>query len=376
MFRTILAILGIVFAVIIIYFVFFYDGQKRVQATPLNINLEEIKPPEWKAYDEDGLELINIDHDAEPEWLFLYKDGYGTNQIGGVIYDAQNRPRGDFSIPIASQVPTYLVPYKLLPDYPASKNQGYLGDLQVDYKTVGNQLVLTPTATPASTPPPKAASMTGERLLVRGSHYLLNKKDGPAVVNRFSVFWWVGPEYGYSGALAYTPGWFSLSKKKADDWADWKDAPERINRLWAWEPQVDRSNICRVVKWQLDPGDNPPITWHFQALYEESFLRFCTNGIPSEPAFPEGQVLAYLLDGRSSRWKKGTENPPKYADVNVFAISEPEITDQPFQRPIAPVDVDFEAADGFHSMRWVLEMIPPATVKDPVRWRIFRAEDR
>ena len=369
MFRTILAILGIIFAVIIIYFVFFYDGQKRIQATPLNINLEEIKPPEWKAYD-NGLELINIDHDAEPEWLFLYKDGYGTYQIGGVIYDAQKRPRDDFSIPIASQVPTYLVPYKLLPDYPASKNQGYLGDSAVDRKTAGSQVVLTPlpTSAPDATPQAPAKAMAGDRLLVRGKFNNL--------VDRVSIFWWVGPEYGYSGALAYTPGWFSLDDKNPNDWGQWDNDPAGITTLWAWEPQVDRSNICRVARWQLDPGDNPPKTWHFQALYEESFLRFCTNGVPSEPAFPEGQVLAYLLDGRSSRWKKEAESPPKYARVNVFAISEPEITDQPFQRPIASVDVDFKAADGFHSMRWVLEMIPPATVRDPVRWRIFRAEDR
>ena len=368
MFRTILAILGIIFAILIIYFIFFYDGGNGAQAPPLNINLEEIKPPEWKAYYEDeGLKLINIDHDAEPEWLFIYWDGYGTNQIGGVIYDAQNRPRGDDSIPIVNQVPTYLVPYKLLPDYPSSKNRGYLGDAGIDIKAAGAQVVLTPTPTPASTPPAPAKAESGERLLVRGRFNNL--------VNRFSIFWWVSPEIGYSGALAYTPGWFSLSKEHPGEWGQWENAPEKITQLWAWEPQVDRSNICRVAEWRLEPGDQPPMTWHFRALYEESFLRFCTSGLPSEPAFPEGQVMAYLLDGNKGRWKEGAA-PAPFADVKIYAISEPEITAQPPKSPIVPVDVDFWARDGFHSMRWVLEMIWPDIVQDPVRWRILRAENR
>jgi len=366
MFRTILAILGIIFAVIIIYFVFFYE-KKPTPATPLNVNLEEIKPPQWKAYADDGLIQINIDNDAEPEWLFLYRDGYGTNQIGGVIYDAQNRPRGELSIPISSQASPYLVPYKLFPDYAPSKNRGYLGDDRVAFKTAGSQIILTPTPTPVSTPPSPPEAISGDRLLVKG--FLHN------VVNRFSIFWWVNPTYGYSGALAYTPGWFSLSNVNPDAWKDWNDAPKNINRLWAWEPQIDRSNICRVVEWRLDAGPNPPATWHFTALYDESSLRFCSSAIPSEPAFPEGQVLAYLFDGGAQRWQAGAQ-PRGFANVRVYAITEPEITDQPLDRPLAPVDVDFWASDGFHSMRWILEMIPPTTVKDPVRWRILRAEDR
>jgi len=368
MLRTILAILGIIFAIGIIYFVFFHKGSPP-KSIPLNVNLEEIKPPGWKPYDEkNGLVMINIDHDAEPEWLFLYWDEYSTHQIGGVIYDAQSRPRNEFSIPVASQAPTYLIPYKLLPDYPPSKNRGYLGDNAVEYQAVGSQDVRTPTRPPSGTATPSPNIASGDRLLVRGKFNNL--------VNRFSLFWWVSPEYGYSGALAYTPGWFSLSDTNPQDWNAWKDHPLGITQLWAWEPQMDRSNICRVALWKLESGPNPPITWHFTAMYDESYLRFCRGDVPSEPAFPEGQVMAYLFDMDARRWKGGAGPLPRYNNVRVYNISEPEITDQPFDHPVAPVDVDFWASDGFHSMRWVLEMIPPATVKDPVRWRIQRAENR
>ncbi|HHB90032.1 MAG TPA: hypothetical protein ENK60_01835 [Anaerolineae bacterium] len=370
MFRTILAILGIIFAILIVFFLL--SDRERVSTTPLNINLEEIKPPEWKPYLGQGLALINIDHDIEPEWLFLYRDGYSGNQIGGVIYDAQNRPRGDRSIPIASQVPTYLVPYKLLPDYPSSKNKGYLGDKGVDYQTTGKQDVRTPVPQDEKTPASAEVKNRGDRLLIRGYRY---QRGGDPVVNRFAVFGWVSPEYGYSGALAYTPGWFSLRNDDPGDWGQWTNAPRDIVTLWAWEPQVDRSNICRVAEWRFQPGTNPPMTWHFLSRYEESFLRFCQKTIPTEPAFPEGQVMAYLLDGNKARWKDANQ-ARTYTDVQIFAITEPEITDQPFENPIAPVDVDFRAHDGFHSMRWLVQMIPPSTIKDPVRWRILRADDR
>ncbi len=365
MIRTLLALLGILVVIAITYFAFFSGGRPAIN-TPLNVDLDEIKPSHWEPYLDRGLLQINIDHDVEPEWLFLYRDRYGTGQIGGVIYDAQTRPRGDDSAPVPSQVPVYLVPYKLLPDYSATKNQGYFGDTKVAYKTVGDQVILTPTPTPAKTPEANVQAIQGERLLLQGWFNNL--------VNRFAVVWWIDEASGYGSALAYTPGWFSLSPIHPYDWEAWEQQPESILSLWAWEPQMDRSDICRVAQWLLEEGPDPLRTRHFSALYDEGVLRFCSASIPSEPAFPEGQVLAYLLDGQSYRWE--ADNPPQYSHVRVYAISEPVTTDQPMTRPAATVDVDFQASDGWHSMRWYVEMIPPTSIKDPVRWRIVRAEDR
>ena len=365
MIRTLLAILGILVAMAILYFAFF-SGSRPATKTPLNVNLDEIKPPNWEPLLDQGLVQINIDHDIEPEWLFLYRDRYGTGQIGGVIYDAQTRPRGDASVPAPNQAPVYLVPYKLLPDYSVTKNQGYFGVTDVTFKTVGAQVVLTPTPTPASTPEANVQAIQGERLLVQGWFNNL--------VNRFTVVWWIDEVSGYGSALAYTPGWFSLNPLHPNDWKGWSQQPESITSLWAWEPQSDRSNICRVAEWLLEEGPDPQRTRHFSALYDEGVLRFCAANIPTEPAFPEGQVLAYLLDGQATRWK--TADPLRFDRVRVYAISEPVTTDMPQDRPVATVDVDFQAHDGLHSMRWFVEMISPSTIKDPVRWRIIRAEDR
>ncbi|HID34872.1 MAG TPA: hypothetical protein EYP25_09980 [Anaerolineae bacterium] len=367
MFRTILAILGVSFVLVTSAVIFL--GKTPANTTPLNVNLDEIKPPQWQAYyRDDGLVQINIDHDAEPEWLFFYKDGYNADRVGAVIYDAQNRPRNDFSIPIASQAPAYLIPYRLLPDYTPSKNLGYLSDSDIEFRTAGSQSILTPTPTPAATPAPQTQAMSGAKLLVKGKIH-----DG--VINHFAIFWWMSPEFGYNGALATTPGWFSLSSSDPQDWKAWKDDPDKITQVWAWEPQVDRSNICRVAAWTLEGDGKDPATWHFSAHYDESQLRFCTREIPSEPAFPEGQVLAFLLDQKRNRWRESA-SVQTFDNVRVLHISEPVITDQPPEQPRSFVDVDFNARDGLHSMRWTVEMIPPATVKAPVRWRILRAEER
>ncbi len=369
MIRTLLAILGLIVAIAIFYLVFLSNRKPAPFATPLNVNLNEIKPEQWKPYG-DGLVLVNLDYDQDPEWLFFYRDEYTTGQIGGIIYDAQNRPRGDGSISIPSQVPVYLIPYKLLPDYLPGKSNGYLGDEAIDYKLVDAQRILTPTPTPPpqTTPTPSPKTLRGGRLMVRG-HFRQR-------VNRFSVHWWQGPEVGYGSTLATTPGWFSLNGEDPGDWGKWAQSPKDIRTLWAWEPQIDRSNICQVAQWDLigDLQRMPP-RWYFVAHYEEKKLRFCSSTIPSEPAFPEGQVLAYLLDGRANRWKEGVQ-PVPFSDVHVLRLTEPEILNVPPERPVVPVDVDFESNGVIHSMRWLVEMIPPTSIKDPVRWRIIQAEDR
>ena len=370
MIRTLLAIVGIIIAVAILYYVFLSDkGPVANRTTPLNIDLEAIKPPDWVPARDEGLLQINIDGDIEPEWLFFYKDNYNTGQVGGIIYDAQNRPRGDASIPLSDQAPTYLVPYRLMPDYVALKNQGYLGDDQVLYHVAGEQRLSVPTPTPppntTPTPMPKDVE-SGDRLLIRGQFH--------GVTNRFSVFWWLGPDAGYGGALATTPGWFSLHAEDPANWKLWDENPLQIATLWAWEPQVDRSNICRVVEWRLDPGPNPPATWHFLALYDEGVLRFCSKQIPTEPSFPEGQVLAYLLDNHAERWSMS--NPPHYTNVRVYRLSVPTVTNPTAASPLIPVDVDFEADGIMHSMRWLVEMVPPQTIHDPVRWRIAGSQNR
>ena len=365
MLRTILAVIGIILAVAILYYFFVIRNDAmgvRVQNTkPLNIDLREIKPDEWESVTDEGLLKISIDGDKDIEWLFFYKDKGDTNQIGGLIYDAQNQPKGVTSMAASQQSPAYLIPYRLMPDYTHEKSAGYLGDSHIEYHAAS-----IATNKPDERPQ-ESDVIVGNRLLVSGFY---NKAP-----NRLSVFWWTGPQQGYGGALAYTPGWFSLSDTNPHDWFKWaggKNEKEEVDNIYAWEPQMDRSNICRRATWRLE-GEQDDNSLHFVPDYANSDLVFCRGGLPTEPAFPEAQVLAYLLDeksdSRKNRLKEGA-SAPAFSGVEVKKINQPTIT---IDTAAVDVVVEFTADGTYHKMVWKVEMIPPESLKSSVHWRIVSA---
>ena len=305
---------------------------------------------------------MNIDADADDEWLLLYK--YDNGLIGGVIYDAQSAPRGDTSMPIPDQTSAYLVPYPLLPDYHSPKTVGYLGDDSVEFK----QVYSNPAAEDASAP---------DRLTILGRF-----RDR---VTKVADFWWIDEATGYGGAAAFTPGWFSLSHENPNDWTAWEDGAPYITTVWAWEPQADRSNLCQRKRWDLATVVSPTYQQVFLPI-EEGDITFCTGAIPTEPVFPEGQTLAYLLDGNRQRLQN-PDDPTIRAYQNVVvhrliyagslhdAVGQATTSDVPIQ---VGVDVDFTASEGEESARlrqmtYYLLMIEPQTIKDTVHWRITNA---
>jgi hypothetical protein len=379
-------ILAIIFGVLFIIFIVLLGLRLRKENGPLfnfggqggdlNVDLDEMKPEEWLPYSNGqikGLVRVNIDAkwqgkevlDAEDEWLLFYRYDLSANQnagqLGGVIYDAQNRPRGNDSIAISDQSPAYLVPYRLLPDYHLYKTSGYLGDENLDYKTIA---VAIDGVNPLNQEP------LTDRLLVRGIDR--------GRYNRFAMFWWIDEESGYGSAYAYTPGWLSLSRGNPSDWADW-DAGEYIQKLWAWEPRSDRSHLCRRQAWSLS-GDYPRFAP--QTATDPTYARyggeitFCNGQLPVEPAFPEAQVLAYLGDWNPQRLDAQPRTEiPHYNEVEVFKL---ESTDAPnADMPVeVNVDVDFNTNAGWRTTTWTVRMIPPETIKDAVKWRIVAVEDR
>ena len=376
MLRTFLAIIGIIVAVAIFVFIFLkpdigiFSNRGDKQDIALTIDLQEIKPTWWEPIFDEGLLKINIDGDSELEWLFFYKNVGDANQIGGMIYDAQSQPRGDTSIPISQQYSAYLVPYSLMPDYVAGKNQGYMGDDAVQFQGVYVQKPGDDKEKENSDKKDKDV-IVGDHLQVRGVFR--------GRTNRFAIFWWINQDAGYGGTLAYTPGWFSLSKDNPA-WPDWDDDSQKalITTLWAWEPQTDRSNLCRRAQWRLN-GD------YFVADYAQSDLVFCTgikrddNGLaiaPAEPAFPESQVLAYLIDHNPNRWEPPNMALPLPGEVTVRRISAPQNTDMPPKTPTSFVDVDFVINGVERKMVWTVAMQQPHNVKDTVKWRIIEAHDR
>lgn len=363
MLRTILAIIGIIVAAAILYFGFFQSRgfptnirTSSPTSKPLNIDLQDIKPALWQPIEKekkDGLIQISVDGDKDIEWLFFYQDEGDTNQIGGVIYDAQNRPKGVSGMDASQQAPAYLIPYRLMPDYTRSKSRGYLGDDDVDYQTV-----FTDSDAEAPDAQPEESDVhKGDHLQVRG--FDRNR------TNRFSVFWWMDAQKGYGGAMAYTPGWFSLNKDDPTDWKKWDEEKQLIRELWAWEPQMDRSNICRRVFWKL-PDDSQQVALQFVGDYENSDLVFCRGGQPVEPAFPEAQVLAYLLDKKSDRWLDG-QAPVSFDDVSVRKITAPDID---ADATVVGVQVEFMADGMMHNTVWQVKMVPPQELRSSVHWRI------
>jgi hypothetical protein len=378
-------ILAIIFGVLLIIFIVFLGLRLREDRGPLlqfggqsgdlNVNLEEIKPAQWLPYTNDqinGLVRVNIDSrwvdgelvDAEDEWLFFYQydlsADQSTSQLGGVIYDAQNRPRGNDSIAIPDQSSAYLVPYRLLPDYHLPKTNGYLGNDSLDYKQIAVRIKGSTESAPVY-----------DRLLVRGQYR--NQ------INRYSIFWWLDDRLGYGAAYATTPGWFSLSRLNPSDWEAWNTGTY-IQTLWAWEPENNRSNLCRREKWQLTESEYPEFV--AQSAVDPTFakyggdLTFCNGQIPIEPAFPEAQVLAYLEDGDARRLVAEPRTAiPSYREVEVFALSAPKILNDG-DPPVVQVDVDFNSNEGWRTMTWTVLMIPPETIKQAIEWRIVAAEDR
>lgn len=334
-------------------------GLERIK-TSSGIDIDAIKPALWRVYGK-GLFNLSIDDDEDNEWMLFYR--YDGGNIGGIIYDPQTTPLGNENVPLPDRPATFVVPYRLLPDYQSFKATGYLGDDKVIYRTAVSD--------------PQAEPIVVDRLLVRGIDH--------DRTTRFSVFWWIDEKHGYGGAHANTAGWFSLSHDRPDDWERWSDPIADITELWAWEPLHDRANLCRRVHWHLDNGDPEHVlfTRHFVAG-EAGDITFCHGQIPEDPAFPEAQVLAYLNDGDGKRlWQHDNDRFPRYENAVVSNIIAPPILDvvKPDEAfPGIPVrvevDVDFTVDGVAMATRWTVAMIRPETVRDTTHWRIVNVSLR
>lgn len=361
--KRIIPIIGILFIFAIIFFGFrLRDRINNLELPPipgleftapsLGIDINEIKPSQWQLYNKRLIQL-SIDDDEEMEWMMFYL--YDGHNIGGIIYDPQPTPLGNEGIALPDQSATFLVPYRLLPDYQFNKTNGYLGDDKVDYRTAISD--------------PSSEPVAPDRLLVRG----IDHKR----ITRFSVFWWISEQFGYGGAHASTSGWFSLSHDQPNDWERWRDPVAPINELWAWEPLHDRSNLCRRLNWHLIEGDKALFTRRFEAS-AASDITFCNGELPADPAFPEAQVLAYIKDGDGKRlWQSDNDQFPRYNSAVVDAISAPLVLDRVspdeyfYDVPIrVEIDVDFTIAGMPYATRWTVAMVRPDSIRETTRWRI------
>lgn len=355
--RVIIVILVVVAIIAFIWFL----AQRGLDifedtSSNLNIDVSEIIPATWTPRS-DGLLVVNIDGDPDLENLLFYT--YDGGLWGGVIYDAQNAPLGDPQLSPPQQSPTYLVPYRLQSDYAAGKPSDYLGDDSVTW----NDIYIRTDGDPAA-----ADTVSRDRVQVRG--------EFRGRTTRFSAFWWLDKSHGYGGATASTPGWFSLSRSSPTDWVAW-DAGAAITELWSWEPQTDRSNLCRRVPWTLVGGDQYLPQGPFVKNDGAADLSFCSGQIPGDPAYPEAQVLAWLFDKNSNRLSPSAQGIQPYESVRVLRITAPaDLSTQVDGRVVATGEVDFTASNGANMMQWSAELVPPADIQDQVHWKILRLTPR
>lgn len=272
--------------------------QRRATAA---LPLTEVLPAAWSPLRD--VEEVNIDGDAAPEYLlfFTYDTTSAaapqrtlfslggttpTGPIGAVIYDGQVVTGTTPTVQVSPDRPTTaFVPYALLPSYRAGAGLGYVAEptqseaidaYTVSYRTAGQ-------ATGAAAAPDTV-------ILLGGTTYL-------------TFAWWQNRAAGYGVTQLYGPGGFEEALYQKFDWADWQRTPQPIRDIIAVHPLHDRNLICRRFRYVLDeaalsggrPGAGAPL------LFQKSDLglHFCA-GTPVHPFYPEGVVLAYLLEGSTA----------------------------------------------------------------------------
>ena len=277
----------------------------------LNIDLGMILPEEWKAV--STWESINIDADAEEEYLLFYRydasttaDGEGIGgPVGAVIYDSQT-PIGmpeeseDSSRPPAPR----LQPYALLPNYWQGSGFGFVAPprqtgrpewivvrREDPRETENRYFEVLAEQMPASVSGQAVGEAPGDlpvhdELIVYGGNSPIG---GPTYI---SIFWWSTLSEGYGSTQISAPG--GLYVEEWDGAAN--GSPMRTVR--ARYPQYDRSLLCKEsrLQRQLDANLTSPGAYRAAIHYEEGprKLVFC-YGIPQSPFYPEAVVLAYLL---------------------------------------------------------------------------------
>ena len=288
-----------------LFFPLLLAGCSRGGQTELNIDLSVILPAEWVAV--ENWTTISIDADSENEYLLFYTydasetaDGNPTRgPIGAVIYDSQTPASVPPSAADAGPPAPWLQPYALMPSYWRGAGDGFVApplaerpnafpvkrvlpeEIVNTYSEIGaspqnSEAIATPTA-----------PSDNDELVVFGGSSVIGG------VTHISVFWWINSQEGYGSTQIAAPGGLKVTK--------WDGGEERspIREVRAYYPEDNRSQLCREIIWSryLDPEYTSTRSFRPAVHYypRPHRLIFC-YGIPATPFYPEGVVLAWLLD--------------------------------------------------------------------------------
>lgn len=255
-----------------------------VVALPLNNSL----PQAWEPL--GPVQEINLDGDEAPEYLLFFTYDGPTGPVGAVIYDNRLGSGDGVAADESNRPSASLMPYPILPNYRADGGQGFIAEPAQKESIALYPLALRPPTTPEITTDETAVAPTPQADLLTilgGTNYI-------------TFVWWQPTQDSYGITQLYAPSHFETEEFQPFPWETWRATPTSIEQIVSVHPVRDRNLLCyRRLHTLTAPNletlaaDQPIGT----IRYEETNLglSFC-SGTPSIPFYPEGVVLAYLLD--------------------------------------------------------------------------------
>lgn len=293
--------------------------------TPLPVDLRNVIPAYWTPIGE--LREISIDGDADVEYVLFYHYDNGVSYgdgstllgpVGAVIFDLEIDsgnvlgPEPKELVPIPNQPSAFYIPHRILPNYWTATGNRFYAVPGAAFFPVGYYIA-----------EPKDAANIRIEAVQRAEP--IPDEDGDDVISQemiiyggtthITVTWWENAFDSYGVAHLHAPGGFRKFKRTGDGVA----AP--IESVQGAFPLHDRSRMCRNFLYTRakDEENKPKAVDTTKAavryVVSELGIDFC-DGTPNHPFYPEGVVLAYLLNrdtrGHLVRPKEGR----KLADIN------------------------------------------------------------
>ncbi len=241
----------------------------------LPMNLRSVIPRDWAVMSGWPIEC-SFDDDDKTEWLVVYRYDQtevlqphtnGTKvprgPIGAAIFDAQNNVVPEDVGNPSPYASTFLIPYRLLPDFYDGKGQGYLGETRVE-------VVYYP-------PIPRDPPCQVDEITVLGY------ADSP-LPTRLSIFRWQDAATGYAGA--HFAGDAHVAATVPLNGEGTVQAVTTYNRL-----DNHRSLLCAMRTYERTNQERVIFTEKPDVFSVD----FCFDA-PPDPAYPEGVVVAYVRD--------------------------------------------------------------------------------
>ncbi len=246
---------------------------RRGPAADIPMDLQNVIPRDWVVMPGWPREC-SFDSDEDSEWLVVYQyDQTKVSQpytkdltvprgpIGAAIFDTQKNVVPEEGGNPSPYAPTFVIPYRLLPDFYTGKGQGYLGETRVE-------VVYYPAV-------PRDEKCEVDEITVLGY------ADSP-LPTRLSIFRWQDETTGY--AASHFAGDARVAASIPLNGEGTVQEVTTYNRL-----ENHRSLLCSMRTYNRTGSQTVAFTEDPNVFSVD----FCFEA-PPDPAYPEGVVVAYV----------------------------------------------------------------------------------